>query len=85
MSQSPSADSRPALRIFLSCVSSEFGEHRRHLKADLSLPDVAVHEQADFVEGGGTLIDKLDRYIQKCDAVTHVVGSRYDLTTDEHG
>ena len=74
MSHSSSAESRPTLRIFLSCVSGEFGEHRRLLKADLSLPCVAVHEQADFVEGGGTLIEKLDAYIRTCDAVIHVVG-----------
>ena len=47
-------------RIFLSCVTSEFGQHRASLKADLSLPRVKVQEQADLVQGGGKLLQTLD-------------------------
>lgn len=43
-------------QIFLSTTTSEFGSHRRMLKADLSLPWVKVQEQADMVQGGGKLL-----------------------------
>ena len=41
---------KPVRQIFLSCVSDEFGAHRRLLKGYLSLPGVKVQEQADFVQ-----------------------------------
>lgn len=61
-------------QIFLSCVSNEFRPHRELLKGDLSLPGVLVREQQDFVQGGGTLVEKLDDYISRCDAIVHLVG-----------
>ncbi|MEK6259418.1 MAG: tetratricopeptide repeat protein, partial [Planctomycetota bacterium] len=67
----------PILRqIFLSTVTSEFGEHRALLKADLSLPRVKVQEQGDLVQGKGKLLQTLDTYVREhCDAVIHLVGS----------
>jgi tetratricopeptide (TPR) repeat protein len=66
----------PLRQIFLSCVTDEFGAHRQLLKGDLSLPGVAVREQQDFVQGGGNLLEKLDRYLSQCDAVIHLVGEK---------
>ena len=46
------------------------------LRADLTGPDMPwkVSEQADFAVGGGTLLEKLDRYIGECSAVIHLIG-----------
>lgn len=64
-------------QIFLSTVTNEFGEHRKLLRADLSLPSVKVQEQDDFIQGGGKLLQTLDDYIRDyCHAVIHLVGSQ---------
>jgi tetratricopeptide (TPR) repeat protein len=70
------ASENPDRQLFLSCVSKEFGAHRKLLKEDLSLPGVWVREQADFVQGGGSLLEKLDAYIRGCDAVIHLIGAQ---------
>lgn len=62
--------------IFLSTVTSEFGDHRLAIKQSLSLPHIKVQEQSDFVQGGGKLLETLDEYIKKhSDAVIHLVGA----------
>lgn len=61
-------------RLFLSCVTREFGAYRSLLASDLRLPNVDVKVQEDFVVGGGTLLEKLDHYIRSCDGVIHLVG-----------
>jgi hypothetical protein len=61
-------------QLFLSCVSAEFGSYRDGLRHNLDLPDVAVKIQEDFIAGGVPTLDKLDTYIQACDAVIHLVG-----------
>jgi hypothetical protein len=60
-------------QLFLSRVSAEFGSHRGGLRHNLDLPDVAVKIQEDFIAGGVPTLDKLDTYIQACDAVIHLV------------
>lgn len=46
------------------------------LRADLTGPDMPwkVAEQADFAVGGGTLLEKLDRYIGESSSVIHLIG-----------
>jgi hypothetical protein len=61
-------------KLFLSAVSSELVSYRNLLAADLKRPDLDVAVQEDFVVGGGTTLDKLDTYIQHCDAVIHLIG-----------
>ena len=63
-------------QLFLSAVSSEFRRCREMLRADLTGPDMPwkVAEQADFAVGGGTLLEKLDRYIRESSAVIHLIG-----------
>lgn len=61
-------------RIFLSCVSAEFRGCRELLAKDLRRARAHVFAQEDFGVSGGTLLDKLDRYIQECDAVVHLIG-----------
>jgi len=62
-------------KIFLSCVTNEFLPHRKLLTDDLSLPHVKVQVQEDFIQGGGSTLEKLDQYIKDCAAVIHLVGS----------
>ena len=61
-------------RIFLSTVSAEFRSYRDALRRDLDRPDVTVKVQEDFIATGTETLDKLDAYIQQCDAVIHLVG-----------
>lgn len=62
------------MRIFISCVSNEFRSYREELRQALSTPDRDVKIQEDFCDRGGVLIEKLDAYIQRCQAVIHLVG-----------
>jgi hypothetical protein len=61
-------------KLFLSAVSGEFVSYRNLLAADLKRPNHDVAVQEDFVVGGGTTLDKLDTYIDHCDAVIHLIG-----------
>ena len=62
-------------RLFLSCVSHEFRSYRDQLAANLAQPGVEIRRQEDFVNAGGTTLEKLNNYIASCDAVIHLVGS----------
>lgn len=65
------------MRVFLSCVSSEFKSYRlklaNHLGALKGHP-FEVKVQEDFQQGGYTLLDKLADYIRECDLVIHLAG-----------
>jgi hypothetical protein len=70
-------DLRPVRRIFLSCVSGEFGSYRRMLANQLAALKGEPYEvriQEDFRQGGHTLLDRLADYIRDCDLVIHLVG-----------
>lgn len=60
--------------IFISCVSNEFGNYRDAIRKDLSRPNLEAKIQEDFTAYGGATIEKLDEYIQHCEAVIHIVG-----------
>lgn len=62
------------VQIFLSTVSKEFASYREALRRDLDRPNVAVKIQEDFIVTGTETLDMLDRYIENCDAVIHLVG-----------
>ncbi|TYP80667.1 MULTISPECIES: tetratricopeptide repeat protein [Nitrosomonas] len=62
------------IRIFLSTVSAEFRSYRDALRHDLERPNVTVKVQEDFIATGTETLDKLDEYLQQCDAVIHLVG-----------
>jgi hypothetical protein len=63
------------MRVFISCVTKEFGGYRAELRAALTRHrDIDVKVQEDFGDGGGKLLEKLDDYIRACDAVIHLVG-----------
>ncbi|WP_295436861.1 ATP-binding protein [uncultured Thiodictyon sp.] len=62
------------MRVFISCVSTEFRTVREELRQRLTTHRDEVKVQEDFGLGGGLLIEKLDRYIRHCDAMIHLSG-----------
>ncbi len=62
------------VKLFLSCVSDEFGDYREALRKALTLPNVEVKIQEDFKPQGGDTLRMLEEYIEKCEAVVHFVG-----------
>jgi tetratricopeptide (TPR) repeat protein len=61
-------------QLFLSAATSEFGEHRAHLAKQLHRPELTVAEQDQFINSGGSTLEKLDEYVRHCAAVIHLVG-----------
>lgn len=62
------------VRLFLSAVTDEFRSYRDALRGQLQRPNVVVHIQEDFIATGTPTLDKLDAYIEQCEAVIHLVG-----------
>jgi hypothetical protein len=62
------------VKLFLSCVSDEFGEYRDELRRALARPDVEVKIQEDFKSRGGDTLAMLEDYIESCDVVVHFAG-----------
>jgi tetratricopeptide (TPR) repeat protein len=62
------------VQLFLSTVSAEFLSYRERLCHRLTRPDVEVMVQEDFIVTGDETLEMLDRYIQGCDGVIHLVG-----------
>jgi hypothetical protein len=64
----------PSIRLFLSCVSGEFGTYRDALRHALTRPNVEVKIQEDFKALGGDTLTMLAGYVEQCEAVVHFVG-----------
>ncbi len=62
------------VKIFLSCVSDEFGAYRDELRRALTRANVEVKIQEDFKAQGGDTLRMLQEYIEGCDAVVHFAG-----------
>ena len=62
------------VKLFLSCVSDEFGDYRDALRKALTRPNVAVKIQEDFKQLGGDTLKMLEDYVETCEAVVHFVG-----------
>jgi tetratricopeptide (TPR) repeat protein len=62
------------VKIFLSCVSDEFGDDRDALRRALTRPNVEVKIQEDFQNLGGDTLAMLEDYIAGCDVVVHFAG-----------
>ena len=62
------------VKLFLSCVSGEFGVYRDALRNALTRPNVEVKIQEDFKALGGDTLKMLEEYVGKCEAVVHFVG-----------
>jgi hypothetical protein len=62
------------VKLFLSCVSDEFGDYRDELRRALTRPNVEIKIQEDFQNRGVDTLAMLEDYIQGCDAVVHFAG-----------
>ncbi len=67
----------PVLNVFLSAVTKELGSYRTEVAKALREKGLHVKIQEDFNTGPGTLLEKLDAYIQQCHAVVCLMGDRY--------
>jgi formylglycine-generating enzyme required for sulfatase activity len=63
--------------IFLSAVTSEFGELRSAVAKILRALGYSVREQKDFAQGPGTLIQALQTHIAQSDRVVLFVGQAF--------
>ncbi len=62
------------VRLFISCVSDEFGAYRDTLRHALTRPNVEVKIQEDFKALGGDTLHALEDYIRQCQAMVHFAG-----------
>ena|ERR1700722_10616052 len=62
------------VKLFLSCVSDEFGDDRDELRRALTRPNVEIKIQEDFQNLGGDTLRMLQEYIEGCDVVVHFAG-----------
>ena len=62
------------VKLFLSCVSDEFGAYRDALRQALTRPNVEIKIQEDFKTLGGDTLAMLEDYIESCESVVHFVG-----------
>ena len=65
------------MKLFLSCVSSEFKSYRLKLANHLAAArggSFEIKVQEDFQQGGFTLLEQLADYLRGCDVVIHLVG-----------
>lgn len=60
--------------LFISCVSDEFANYRDALRKDFTRPNLEAKIQENFVAYGSATLEKLDDYIQHCEAVIHFCG-----------
>ena len=62
------------VKLFLSCVSDEFGDYRDDLRRALTRPNVEIKIQEDFQALGGDTLAMLETYVESCDVVVHFFG-----------
>jgi hypothetical protein len=62
------------VKLFLSCVSDEFGDYRDELRRALTRLNVEIKIQEDFQNRGGDTLAMLEDYIEGCDVVVHFAG-----------
>ncbi len=60
--------------VFVSCASREFYGYRETLRGHLTSHIGEAKVQEDFGNSGGSLLEKLDDYIQHSSAVIHLIG-----------
>jgi tetratricopeptide (TPR) repeat protein len=62
------------VKLFLSCVSDEFGDYRDALRSALTRLNVEIKIQEDFQNRGGDTLAMLEDYVEGCDVVVHFAG-----------
>ncbi|WP_324673089.1 tetratricopeptide repeat protein [Hymenobacter sp. GOD-10R] len=71
--------------IFISAVSNELRSYRQEVARVLRRKCIVVHDQEYFTQGSGTLLERLNEYIQQCDAVILLIGDCCGgFPTEEH-
>ncbi len=66
-----------AKRVFLSCVTNEFGSYRTLISNHLTESgSVEIEKQETFRACGEQTLIMLDDYIRSCDYVVHILGSQ---------
>jgi formylglycine-generating enzyme required for sulfatase activity len=70
------------MQIFLSAVTQQFKACRDALASDLRAAGCVVRVQEDFIQTGRTLIGKLERYVDDCNAVVALVGDAFGAPAD---
>jgi len=68
------------VKLFLSCVSDEFGDDRDALRGALTRPNVEIKIQEDFQNLGGDTLALLETYVENCDVVVHFIGDMAGAT-----
>jgi hypothetical protein len=58
-----------SVKLFLSCVSAEFGHYRDALRHALTLPNVEVKIQEDFKGSGRDTLRTVADYVESCETV----------------
>ncbi|HEX7181388.1 MAG TPA: tetratricopeptide repeat protein, partial [Thermoanaerobaculia bacterium] len=72
-------------RVFLSAVTRELGSYRKEVARVLRRKEIEVREQEHFRQGPATLLERLQAYIEQCDAVILLIGERCGaFPTEEH-
>lgn len=71
------------MKIFLSAASGQFRDCRAALASDLRAMGADVEVQEDFQQHDGTLLEKLQQSIARCDRVIALVGDAYGAEPDE--
>jgi hypothetical protein len=56
------------VKLFLSCVSDEFGGYRDELRRALTRPNVEIKIQEDFQALGGDTLAMLETYVESCES-----------------
>lgn len=72
------------MKIFISAVSSQFGECRKALANDLRATGSEVVLQEELQQQGYTLLEKLEKYIAGCDRMVALVGDAYGYEPPPH-
>ncbi len=65
------------ISIFVSAVSREFGSYRREIASALRERGYHTKVQEEFNTGPGTLLEKLEAFIKRCDAVICLIGDGF--------
>src|SRR4029077_16508001 len=62
------------VKLFLSCVSDEFGDDRDALRRALTRQNVEIKIQEDFQNLGGDTLAMLETYVESADVVIPFIG-----------
>ncbi|MEM8913277.1 MAG: NB-ARC domain-containing protein, partial [Planctomycetota bacterium] len=74
---------QPTVNLFISAVTDEFGRYREALRDFVGRPGVRVEEQSGFIRNGLPILTELNGYVERCDAVVHLVGERTGNAVDD--